>query len=166
MSALNDGLIPLLPRLRRFAWSLTRDWPDADDLVQTSCTRALDKATQWDTATKLDAWMFRLMRNVWIDEIRKRKVRIGQGVEDAADSTELHTSGDSETQAYANQVLAQIAALPEGFGSVLLLVAVEGHSYAETAEIMDIPIGTVMSRLSSARQKLRNALADQKEARR
>ncbi len=166
MSALKTGLIPLLPRLRRFAWSLTRDWPDADDLVQTSCTRALDKATQWDPSTKLDAWMFRLMRNVWIDETRKRKVRIGQGVEDAAQSSELQSGADSETKAYANQVLAQIAALPEGFGTVLLLVAVEGHSYAETAEIMDIPIGTVMSRLSSARQKLRTALADQKEVRR
>ncbi|MGH1575709.1 RNA polymerase sigma factor [Planktotalea sp.] len=166
MNALKTGLVPLLPRLRRFAWSLTRDWPDADDLVQTSCTRALDKATQWDSSTKLDAWMFRLMRNVWVDETRKRKVRIGQGVEDATDSAELLTGADSETKAYANQVLTQIAALPEGFGTVLLLVAVEGHSYAETAEIMDIPIGTVMSRLSSARQKLRSALADQKEVRR
>ncbi len=106
------------------------------------------------------------MRNVWVDETRKRKVRIGQGVEDATDSAELLTGADSETKAYANQVLTQIAALPEGFGTVLLLVAVEGHSYAETAEIMDIPIGTVMSRLSSARQKLRSALADQKEVRR
>jgi RNA polymerase sigma-70 factor (ECF subfamily) len=92
-------------------------------------------------------------------------VRVGQGVEDAAESSVLLTSGDSETTAYANQVLAQIALLPEGFSSVLLLVAVEGHSYAETAEILDIPIGTVMSRLSSARQKLKAALADQKGAR-
>jgi RNA polymerase sigma-70 factor (ECF subfamily) len=166
VSALTEGLVPLLPRLRRFAWSLTRDWPDADDLVQTSCTRALDRETQWNTATRLDAWMFRLMRNVWIDETRKRKVRMGEGTEDASESSELRASGDTETQTYANQVLAQIAALPEGFGTVLLLVAVEGHSYAETAEIMDIPIGTVMSRLSSARQKLRSALEQEKGARR
>lgn len=110
--------------------------------------------------------MFRLMRNVWIDETRKRKVRIGEGTEDASESSELRAAGDSETQTYAGQVLAQIALLPEGFGTVLLLVAVEGHSYAETAEIMDIPIGTVMSRLSSARQKLRSALETQKGARR
>lgn len=164
MSTLPDGLVPLLPRLRRFAWSLTRDWPDADDLVQTSCTRALSKSDQWQQGTRLDAWMYRLMRNVWIDETRKRSVRIGQGQEDAAESGELRTSGDSETTAYANQVLNQIALLPEGFSSVLLLIAVEGHSYAETADILEIPIGTVMSRLSSARVKLRAALADQKGA--
>lgn len=105
------------------------------------------------------------MRNIWIDETRKRTVRVGQGVENGAHSDTLLTSGDSETTAYANQVLAKIALLPEGFSSVLLLVAVEGHSYAETAEILDIPIGTVMSRLSSARQKLKAALADQKGAR-
>jgi RNA polymerase sigma-70 factor (ECF subfamily) len=165
VTELSKGLVPLLPRLRRFAWSLTRDWPDADDLVQTSCTRALTRAEQWQNGTRLDAWMYRLMRNIWIDETRKRTVRVGQGVEDAAESSALLTSGDSETTAYANQVLAQIALLPEGFSSVLLLVAVEGHSYAETAEILDIPIGTVMSRLSSAHQKLKAALADQKGAR-
>ena len=165
MSDISKGLVPLLPRLRRFAWSLTRDWPGADDLLKTSCTRVLSRADQWQKGTRLDAWMYRLMRNIWIDETRKRTVRIGQGVEDAADSDTLLTSGDSETTAYTNQVLAQIALLPEGFSSVLLLVAVEGHSYAETAEILDIPIGTVMSRLSSARQKLKAALADQKGAR-
>ena len=165
MNALPEGLVPLLPRLRRFAWSLTRDWPDADDLVQTSCVRALSRAEQWQSGTRLDAWMYRLMRNVWIDETRKRSVRVGQGQEDAAESGELQTGGDSETTAYATQVLAQIASLPEGFSTVLLLVAVEGHSYAEPAEIMDIPIGTVMSRLSAARQKLRYALEEQKGAR-
>ena len=97
------------------------------------------------------------MRNIWIDETRKRSVRIGQGQEDAAESGELQTSSDSETSAYAGQVLQQIALLPEGLSTVLLLVAIEGHSCAETANI-----GTVMSRLSSARVKLRTALADQK----
>ena len=164
MSDISKGLVPLLPRLRRFAWSLTRDLPDADDLLQTSCTRALSRADQWQKGTRLDAWMYRLMRNIWIDETRKRTVRVGQGVENAADSDTLLTIGDSETIAYATQVLAQIALLPEGFSSVLLLIAVEGHSYAETAEILDIPIGTVMSRLSSARQKLKVALADTKGA--
>jgi RNA polymerase sigma-70 factor (ECF subfamily) len=86
VTSLSDGLVPLLPRLRRFAWSLTRDWPDADDLVQTSCTRALSKADQWQRGTRLDAWMYRLMRNSWIDETRKRSIRIGQGQEDAAES--------------------------------------------------------------------------------
>ena len=110
--------------------------------------------------------MYRLMRNIWIDETRKRSVRIGQGQEDAAESGELQTSSDSETSAYAGQVLQQIALLPEGLSTVLLLVAIEGHSCAETANILERSIGTVMSRLSSARVKLRTALADQKGSRR
>ena len=118
MSDISKGLVPLLPRLRRFAWSLTRDWPDADDLLQTSCTRALSRADQWQKGTRLDAWMYRLMRNIWVDETRKRTVRVGQGVENTAHSDTLLTSGDSETTAYANQVLAKIALLPEGFSSV------------------------------------------------
>lgn len=156
----------MLPRLRRFAWSLTRDWPDADDLVQTSCAKALDRAAQFQEGTRLDAWMYRLMRTTWIDETRKRTVRMGEGVQDAETSPELVTPQKAEERTYANQVLAQIRELPEGFGTVLLLVAVEGHSYAETAEIMDIPIGTVMSRLSAARQKLRAALAETEGGRR
>lgn len=160
MSAFQKGLVKLMPRLRRFAWSLTRDWPDADDLLQTSLTRAMERTTQWQSGAPLDAWMYRLMRNTWIDETRKRSVRIGQGQQDAA-NTDLHSPDNTETQTYANQVLSHIAALPEGFGSVLLLVAVEGHSYQETADILDIPVGTVMSRLSAARQKLRKSLAEQ-----
>lgn len=161
MGAFKQGLVTLMPRLRRFAWSLTRDWPDADDLLQTSLTRAIERSNQWQSTTPLDAWMYRLMRNTWIDETRKRSVRIGQGEEDAATSPDLHSPQNTEIQTYANQVLSHIAALPEGFGSVLLLVAVEGHSYQETADILDIPVGTVMSRLSAARQKLRASLAEQ-----
>lgn len=158
MGALANGLVNLFPRLRRFAWTLTRNWPDAEDLTQTSCTRALERSAQWQSSTPLDAWMYRLMRNVWIDETRKRSVRTGQGQEDAATSPELVSANDTETQAYAKQVLSHIAHLPEGFGSVLLLVAVEGHSYQETADILGIPVGTVMSRLSGARKKLRQSL--------
>lgn len=160
MGTLEVGLVKLLPRLRRYAWSLTRDWPDADDLVQSSLARALDKSKQWQDGTPLDAWMYRLIRNVWIDETRKRSVRVGQGQQDAQSSPELTSAQDTEQQTYASQVLDHIAQLPDGFGTVLLLVAVEGHSYQETAEILDIPVGTVMSRLSGARKKLRQSLAE------
>jgi RNA polymerase sigma-70 factor (ECF subfamily) len=111
VTSLSDGLVPLLPRLRPFAWSLTRNWPDADDLVQTSCTRALSKADQWQGGTRLDAWMYRLMRNIWIDETRKRSIRIGQGQKDAAESGKLQISSDSEKTADAGQILQQVALL-------------------------------------------------------
>lgn len=160
MGALEDGLVRLFPRLRRFAWTLTRDWPDADDLTQSSVTRALERSSHWQSGTPLDAWMYRLMRNVWIDETRKRAVRKGRGQEDAMTSPQLVAAQDTEDQTYAAQVLSHIGRLPEGFGSVLLLVAVEGHSYQETADILGIPVGTVMSRLSAARRKLRQSLND------
>lgn len=160
VGTLEDGIVELLPRLRRFAWALTRDWPDADDLLQSSLARALNRSKQWQSGTPIDAWMYRLMRNVWIDETRKRSVRVGHGQQDAETSPELVSALDIEQQTYASQVLSHISNLPAEFGTVLLLVAVEGHSYQEAADILEIPVGTVMSRLSSARKKLRQSLAE------
>ncbi len=151
-------LIHLLPRLRRFARTLTRDAADADDLVQSACERAITRIGQWQTGTRLDAWVYTMMRNLWISELRKRKVRVGQGVVDA-ETAELPSSlASSEDSTFAGQVGRMIEALPEGLSAVLLLVGVEEHSYSETAEILDIPIGTVMSRLSRARAALRDGL--------
>lgn len=163
MHRLPEDLVPLLPRLRRFAWSLTRNWADADDLTQSACLKALDHRADWPEGEALDRWMYRLTRNLWIDETRKRSLRQGAGQEEAETSTALLAPGSAETSAYAGQVLRALAALPEGFGTALLLVAVEGHSYQDTAEIMDIPVGTVMSRLATARTKLRAQLADRQE---
>lgn len=151
-------LIRLLPRLRRFAGTLTHDSADADDLVQSACERAIARMGQWQAGTRLDAWVYVIMRNLWISEIRKRRVRTGQGVIEAGLADLTSSAATAEDTAYVGQVGQMVRSLPEGLASVLLLVGVEDHSYAETAEILDIPVGTVMSRLSRARAHLRDAM--------
>ncbi|MEL6951771.1 MAG: RNA polymerase sigma factor [Pseudomonadota bacterium] len=157
---LRRDLIALLPRLRRFARSLTRSVADADDLVQEACIRALTRADQWDRSQPLDRWMFRITRNHWISELRKREVRLGQGHVPAEESNELRAVDTPEAVMASRDVASSIAALPPELSSVLLTVSVEGYSYAEAAELFDIPVGTVMSRIHRARK----ALAAQIEA--
>lgn len=151
---MKSDLIALLPRLRRFARSLTRSVVEADDLVQEACLRALSRADQWDPTQPLDRWMFRITRNLWISEIRKRTVRVGQGQVPADETHELVSNDSGEASVMAGQLQSQIAALPEDLSAVLLTVSVEGYSYAEAAALFDIPIGTVMSRIHRARKAL------------
>ena len=152
-------LIHLLPRLRRFARTLTQDTADADDLVQSACERAITRFGQWQPGTRLDAWVYTMMRNLWISELRKRKVRTGQGTVDSATAELASPTISAEDMTFAGQVSRMVHMLPDGLSSVLLLVGIEEHSYSETAEILDIPIGTVMSRLSRARATLRDNLS-------
>jgi len=153
-------LVALLPRLRRFARSLTRSATEADDLVQDACLRALSRADQWDPTQPLDRWMFRITRNLWISEIRKRQVRLGQGQVPAEEAQELVTVETGEAAVASRDLQSRIAALPEELSSVLLSVSVEGFSYAEAAQLFDIPVGTVMSRVHRARKALAASLAD------
>lgn len=156
---MKEELIALLPRLRRFARALTRSVPEADDLVQEACLRGLSRANQWDPAQPLDRWMFRITRNLWISELRKRSVRMGSGHVPAEDAPELVSHQTGENAALASDISAQIAALPEELSAILLTVSVEGYSYAEAAELFDIPIGTVMSRVHRARKSLAKGMA-------
>ncbi|MEM8822582.1 MAG: RNA polymerase sigma factor [Pseudomonadota bacterium] len=160
---LKRDLITLLPRLRRFARSLTRSVPEADDLVQDTCLRAIGRADQWDRSQPLDRWAFRIMRNLWISEVRKRAVRLGQGHVPAEDSDELRTTETGEAMVALGEVQSHIAALPSDLCSVLLAVSVEGYSYAEAADLFDIPIGTVMSRIHRARKTLAAQMSDPKD---
>jgi RNA polymerase sigma-70 factor (ECF subfamily) len=152
-------LVQLLPRLRRFALTLSGQAADADDLVQMTCERAMLKAGQWVAGTRLDSWMFTMMRNLWVSELRSRRVRDGAGRVDAAETTELATEIGAVEILAGNQLADLILGLPEGLAATLLLVSVEGHSYQEAADVLDIPIGTVMSRMSRARQLMRQRLA-------
>ncbi|WP_107846331.1 RNA polymerase sigma factor [Litoreibacter ponti] len=156
---MKNDLIALLPRLRRFAASLTRSAVEADDLVQEACLRALARADQWDPTQPLDRWMFRITRNLWISEMRKRKVRMGEGQVPAEESPELVSIVTGEHAMEARQLRAQLAALPEDLSAILLAVSVEGYSYAEAAELFDIPLGTVMSRVHRARKALAKQIA-------
>lgn len=153
-------MIGLLPRLRRFALSLTRSAPDADDLLQDACTTALQRWHQYDPAQPLDRWMFRIIRNLWISEIRKRKVREGQGQVPAEEATELQTV-DADDTLNAKQLQARVSALPDDLAQPLMLVCAEGYSYREVSELLDIPVGTVMSRIHRARKLLVSALGNE-----
>ncbi|MCG7625184.1 RNA polymerase sigma factor [Epibacterium sp. Ofav1-8] len=154
IDTLKAELISLLPRLRRYALSLTRNHADADELVQDACLRALSYADQRNNEQPLAGWLFRILHNAWISEIRKRKVRTGQGNIAAEDATELMTRTTGENHAMASDVYAAIMSLPSHLSTTLLLVTVEGHSYKDAAELLNVPVGTVMSRISRARSQL------------
>lgn len=147
-------LVSLLPKLRRFAMTLTRNSADADDLVQEACERAITRSHLWNGEGRLESWVYAMTRNLWVDEIRKRKVRTGGGIVEADEQDELSVEPSAEKAIYAKQLHAMIHSMPEGLSSVFVLVNVEGYSYREAADILGIPIGTVMSRLSTARLRL------------
>ena len=123
-----------------------------------TCERAITRQEARDPARPILPWLYTMARNLWTSEIRKRQVRLGAGHVPAEESPELLSRSGGEENTRASQVLRAVMALPEGMAETMLLVAVEGHSYAETAEILGIPPGTVMSRVSGARRKLRETL--------
>lgn len=145
-----------LPRLRRFARTITRHVHDADDLVQLAVERALQRHSQWDGASKFESWMFGIMRNAWIDEVRARKRR--DRVLAPAESGEHVGDRGLEPQEAAWSVQAALEQLPDDQRLVLGLVLVEGLAYKEAAHVLDIPIGTVMSRLARGREALQALL--------
>lgn len=145
-------LVAHLDRLWRYGLVLSRDRTTAEDLVQATCLRAIERAAQFRPGTRLDHWLLAILHSIWIDEVRARKVRAGQGFADP--ETELVVNSDAEDRVFANEVLARIDALPEAQRTVIFLVYVEGFSYREAADMLMIPIGTIMSRLASARSRL------------
>ncbi|MEL6521939.1 MAG: RNA polymerase sigma factor [Pseudomonadota bacterium] len=160
-----SDLIQMLPRLRRFAITLTRSATEADDLVQDACATALTKWTYYDPSQPMDRWMFRIVRNQWISETRKRKVRMGQGQVPADETTELVEEDQSVTKLMVREVRAKADALPIELSEPLMLVCAEGYSYREVSELLDVPIGTVMSRIHRARKELSAYLNGGEDAR-
>lgn len=147
-------MVQLLPRLRAFARSLTQNRAAADDLVQTTCEKALRNLDDFEVGTRLDSWLFRIMRNGFIDQTRAcRRLEPIDGAPETALIGE-----DGRDTAHARLELQAVeramAALPEDQRSVLMLVCVDGMRYREVAAALDIPEGTVMSRLSRARRAL------------
>jgi RNA polymerase sigma factor (sigma-70 family) len=152
-------LLSLLPRLRRFARSLAHDTADADDLVQTALERALKARDQWQEGTRLDSWMYRIIRNAWIDEARTRVRRAQSFVpEEAGAAVGVDGHEDIERAAEMRDVGRAMAALPDEQREVIALVLVEGLAYKEAAEILAIPMGTLTSRLVRGRQALARRL--------
>lgn len=156
-------LTDLIPQLRRYALSLTRSADAADDLLQSTLERALAKRHLFKPGTNLTGWIFRICRNLWIDQVRKRKFEAGPMDPEIIESTiESNLAMDGELhmaeRALLNSISQAMGALSEDQRSVLLLVGVEGHSYEETSALLDVPIGTIMSRLARARRKLADIL--------
>ena len=145
-----DEIIELLPRLRRFARTITRDPHDADDLVQVTVERVLLKFGQWKEEARLESWMFGIMRNAWIDDERARERR--DRVFAPAEAGENVGTSTSDQDAIALQ--SAMAQLPEEQRMAIGLVLVEGLSYKEAAEVLDVPIGTLTSRLARGRDAL------------
>lgn len=158
---LADQIVALLPRLRRFALALARHREDADDLVQTTVERALSRLAQWKEGTRLDSWLFRMMQNLWIDQLRSKRTR--GGVADDVDLSGLpgvDGRDTLETRLTLHETIKAVMALPEDQRVVVMLVIVEGYSYRDAAEMLNTPIGTVMSRLARARASLEHTVLD------
>lgn len=152
---LQTELIQMVPRLRRFAYSLTGNRTDADDLVQAACEKALRNAEQFRKGSRLDSWVYRIAQTLWIDDRRRHQTR-GTAVdpEDAGLSDGGKAAALPEDRMMLARVRKAMDQLPDDQREVIALIGVEGCSYKETAEILDIPLGTVMSRLSRARAAL------------
>jgi RNA polymerase sigma-70 factor, ECF subfamily len=147
--------LPILaPRLWRFALRLTRHQGDAEDLVQRSYVRALERRHQWQVGTSLLSWVFAIMHSIWMNELRsaqrRREGSLGADQE-FDDVIEPSSSADPEYKLMCKQVIQAVSELPEAQRIVMTLVAVEGLSYKEAADVLDVPLGTVMSRLARAR---------------
>lgn len=145
-----------IPRLRRYARALIGDAAAADDLVQDCLLRALDRQESWRDGASPRKWLFRILHNLHIDEARRRRRRPREVEIGHAEG--LSASQDWREPQAAFEIGDALALLPGDQREALLLVTLEGFSYAETAQLLEVPVGTVMSRVSRAREKLRQIL--------
>jgi RNA polymerase sigma-70 factor, ECF subfamily len=148
------GLEPSLARLWRYALVLSRARDAADDLVQATCLRAIERADQFVPGTRVDRWLFAILRSIWLNELRSQRIREGGGFVDAEDVLTTDGAREIEMNITASAVLRAIGRLPEAQRETILLVYGEGYSYAEAAAALHVPIGTIMSRLAAGRATL------------
>jgi RNA polymerase sigma-70 factor, ECF subfamily len=158
----HEQIVTLLPRLRRFARNLTRNPQDADDVVQIAVERALLRLDQWHSDARLDSWMFKIVRNAWIDEVRSRGRRDKIFLD--AEAGENVGTDPMAAEADMLSVQAAMARLPQEQREALSLVLVEGLSYKEAAEVLDVPVGTLTSRLARGRDALQAMLGTEGKA--
>jgi RNA polymerase sigma-70 factor, ECF subfamily len=163
---LRTQLVALLPRLRRFARTITRHREDADDLVQLALERALQRLDQWQPGTRLDSWMFMIVKNAWIDEVRARTRRDAVFLPEEAGENVGQAVGDWPVDRQHQRIDVQraMAQLNDDQRLAVGLVLVEGLPYKEAAEVLGVPIGTLTSRLARARDTLQAILSGPKEA--
>lgn len=158
-----DGLAAQLSRLWRYGLVLSGNRDTAEELVQATCLRALERSHQFMPGTRLDRWLVSILHSIWLNDIRARKVRQGQGLVDADVALVFDGLAAAETNILAVQVLKEVQSLPEAQRETLYLVYAEGMTYREAADVLGIPIGTVMSRLAAARGRLAGLNSDVNE---
>jgi RNA polymerase sigma-70 factor (ECF subfamily) len=159
----HPDLVAAIPRLRRYARVLTGDATRADDLVQDTLARAWEKRRLWQAGTDLRAWLFTVMHNVHVNQlalIRREAQNVSLDADPAGAAWQLPVRANQLDRIELAELLQQIGRLPVDQREVLLLAAVEELRYAEIAAVLAVPIGTVMSRLSRARDKLRRLMAE------
>ncbi len=149
-----SGLRAHLARLWRYGLVLSSRRDVAEDLVQATCLRALERAEQFQPGTHLDRWLFSILHSIWLNEVRARQIRQGAGFVDAEASLSFDGARQMETGLMAAQVVREVQRLPEAQRNTVFLVYVEGLSYREAADVLGVPIGTIMSRLAAARDTL------------
>lgn len=153
-----QGLERARPHLYRLAYSWSHDPVLSDDLVQETLARALKNGWQLRDRKALESWLFGILMNCWRDHFRR--LRVTEDIDDHPQTHDLTPEREHEQQRITDKVRRAVACLPEGQRHVLTLVDLEGCTYAEVAEILEIPIGTVMSRLCRARKALAGALLE------
>jgi RNA polymerase sigma-70 factor (ECF subfamily) len=148
-------LAQLLPRLRRFAHTLSRNGADADDLTQAAIERALRSRDQWQPGTRLDSWLCRIMRNLWIDTVRARgRKEKREAPEAAAEGVGEDPREAMDASIELKRATSAMEQLPDEQREVVALILIEGFGYREVSEMLDLPIGTVSSRLARGRTAL------------
>ncbi|MGJ4943692.1 RNA polymerase sigma factor [Bradyrhizobium sp. HKCCYLS1011] len=148
---------PLIPALRRYARALVRDRASADDLVQDCLERAISRWSQRREG-EVRAWLFTILHNLAVDRFRRIKTRGAHVSLDETPESEFGEAAAQDQKLMYQEVMNKLATLPEDQRAVLLLVAVEDLSYAEAAKVLNVPVGTVMSRLSRARERLQREI--------
>jgi RNA polymerase sigma-70 factor (ECF subfamily) len=160
---LRDQIVGLLPRLRRFGLSLTKDRDTADDLVQGACERALTRLDQLREGTRLDSWLYRIIYTQWIDRLRRRQVRSENLIVLSRETESRSVSSDADLNFTTSlDVRTALECLPEEHRAAVMLVCVEGYSYAEAADVLNVPVGTIASRVSRARGMMSRRLLEDK----
>ncbi len=159
MDEVERQLASLLPRLRRFAHGLARNAADADDLAQAAAERILKSRAQWRPGTSFDSWAYRILRNLWIDTARSRQRREKVLVPEEL-GLSVGVSGDAEANVELAYLMRVMDRLPDEQREAVALVMIEGLAYREAAEVLEIPMGTLTSRLVRGRQALMAMMED------
>jgi RNA polymerase sigma-70 factor (ECF subfamily) len=160
---LRDQIVGLLPRLRRFGLSLTKDLDTADDLVQGACERALTRLDQLRDGSRLDSWLCRIIYTQWIDTLRRRQVRSEKLIVLSRETDSRSASSVADPNFTTSlDVRTALESLPEEHRAAVMLVCVEGYGYAEAADVLNVPAGTIASRVSRAREMMSRRLRGDK----